>query len=88
MNNIQNEIVKEQLMLLVDSMMNRKPVVVRGKTIGVDSHADTIIDVVNGIECEDGRGMLYNIMFATQGKMHVDLNRAYIIHASMFTIKA
>jgi hypothetical protein len=81
-------VIANQLALLVRSMALRLDVKMVGTLLTGKDHgkSDTQIDIVNGIEAEDGSGTKYIVEFKNGTKLYADLGKAYVVAPSSFRI--
>jgi hypothetical protein len=76
MNAQQTAAVKVNMEILTNSMMRRTPITITGNLTsksGVQHGRQTIHDVVNGVQVEDGSGKNYIVNFKSGAKMFVRL---------------
>jgi hypothetical protein len=78
LSNVQKTLVKDQMLLLVESMLNRELVNVTG-WLGVQ----TVNGVVNSIICENGSGTCYNMHFVSGDHIFVNLAEGISVTRSL-----
>ena len=79
MNDIMRMMVKAQLDLLLESMINRTAVTMTGRRSGA---IDTQISIVDRIEAKDGSDHNYNVTFNNKCTLFSDLGKAYVVRPS------
>jgi len=81
MPNVNVAFTQIQLQLLMDSMRERKFVTMTGTRTdkGNVAFIDTIIDVVNAVEVEDGSGNNYIVHFMHGQTLYSNLSKAIVV---------
>jgi hypothetical protein len=89
MNKTQAIYVESNLALLVDSMVNGRPV----KAVGVVfsdfldlRNTNVVCSVVNEIGVDDDSGMKYKVKFMDNSVLFMDLSKCIIVHPAIYTV--